>query len=174
MAGHRVAGADERKRGDHSHLQREDGNPNDGGAYDRKRNAFGRRSRCSVAGGGPQRSGELDELRDDGFPTGLWLSARESRETHVGSSSEGTIHFVERHAGAGRAICATAAWLPPAGHPREGVLIWKFAGATTTSRSPSLTPFLPNSSGKFQQVRTRTAFQPPNNASSVHQPMENK
>src|SRR5260370_29360757 len=120
-----------------------------------------------MAGGGPQRSGELDELRHDGFPTGLRLSTRESRETHVGSASKRPIDFVERHAGTSRVICATTARLSPARNAGEGVLIWKFAGVTTRSNSLSWTHSLPNFFGRFRQPPTPALYRLPNSASSV-------
>src|SRR6266566_4017963 len=164
-----MPGADPRNRRDDPCLKREGGNPNDGGAYDRKRNAFGRRVRSSVASGGPQRSCKFDELCDHGFPTGLRLSARESRETHVGSASQRALDFVERHAGAGRAVCATTAWLPPARHAGEDVLIWRFADAKVRSRSRSWTRFLQSCFDKFRRAPIRLVRRLPNNVFSVLQ-----
>src|ERR1700741_4726747 len=169
-----MPGADPRKRNNHAYLKREGGNPDDGGAHDRKRNGFGRRTRSSVASGGAQRSGEFDELRDHGFPTRLRLSARESRETHVGSASQRPIDFVERHAGAGRALCATTARLSPAGYNRKDRLIWRFAAAKVRSRSRNWTRSWPNCFGKFLRAPTQMARRLPNNGSSVLQQMKRK
>src|SRR5205085_10771426 len=109
--------------------KREGGNHHDCGTHDRKRNAVGRRTRSSVASGGPQRSGGFDELRDHGFPTRLRLSPRESGKTHVGGASKRAFDFVERHAGAGRALCAATARLPSARDTGKSRLIWIFAAA---------------------------------------------
>src|SRR6266705_5321888 len=103
-----------------------------------------------MASRGAQRSSESDELRDHGFPAGVRLSARESRKTYAGGASQRAFDFVERHAGTRRTLCATAARLSPARHTRKSRLIWRFADATTTSRSQNWTRFLPNSFGKFR------------------------
>src|SRR6266478_1060127 len=110
-----------------------------------------------MAGGRAQRPSKSDELRDHGFPAGLRLSARESRKTYAGSASQRAFHSLERHAGTRRALCATAARLSPARHTRKSRLIWRFADATTTSRSQNWIRFLPNSFGKFRRALIQKA-----------------
>src|SRR5438128_51617 len=122
-----------------------------------------------MASRGAQRSSESDELRDHGFPAGLRLSARESRKTYAGGASQRAFDFVERHAGTRRTLCAAVARLSPARHTRKSRLIWRFADATTRSRSQSWIRFLPNSFGRSQQALIPRASRPPNNASSARQ-----
>src|SRR6266705_5747046 len=122
-----------------------------------------------MASRGAQRSSESDELRDHGFPAGLRLSARESRKTYAGSASQRAFHSLERHAGTRRTLCATAARLSPARHTRKSQLIWKFADATTRSRSLSWIRFLPNSFGKSRRALIQRVRRLPKNASSARQ-----
>src|SRR6266496_6522487 len=121
-----------------------------------------------------QRSSKSDELRDHGFSAGLRLSARESGKTHAGGASEWAFDSLERHAGTRRTLRAATAWLSPSRHTRKSRLIWRFADATTTSRSQNWTRFLPNSFGRFRRALIQKAQRPPNNASSARQQMGKK
>src|SRR5205814_4867071 len=103
-----------------------------------------RSARSAMAGGGTQRSGQLDDLRDDGFPTGLWLSKGESRETHARSASKRTLDPVDRRARAGRAFCAAIARLPAPRHDRANELKWRSFATTVRLRSARLIPFWPS------------------------------
>src|SRR5215471_11611614 len=129
-----MPGAKQTNRGNDSYFGR-DRLCNDRGTY--QGNGFGRRPRPSLAGSGPQRPSEFDELRHHGFSKGLRLSARESRKTYVGSASQGTFDLVGRDARACRALCAAVTRLSPARHTGKDQLIWKSAGTTTISKSPS-------------------------------------
>src|SRR4029453_19265633 len=73
---------------------------------------------------------------------GLRGSAGQGGETHVGSGSEGPFHFVERHAGTRRTLCAATARVPVARHTGENLLVMEICRRKNQIEISELDPFL--------------------------------